>query len=154
MGYNSRSPSFRRIFLSLSSLTTPTTMASSLARALTAIGIAFASYASASVTIYTATGTAAGATSTQCIGAVPCDGSVLTAVGLQQNMSTTVPVQLFSGGMDGLSIRQNGYFAGFSLELSVINHLRSFSFYCSSFMHLSKYSLQLAMTGTLSTQFL
>lgn len=100
-------------------------MASSFARTLAAIAIASASYASASVTVYATTGTAAAATPTQCIGAVPCDGSVLTPVGPQQNMSTTVPVQLFTGGMTGLSIRQNGHFAGFSLELSVIDHLCS-----------------------------
>lgn len=106
-------------------------MASSFARTLAAIAIASASYASASVTVYATTGTAAAATPTQCIGAVPCDGSVLTPVGPQQNMSTTVPVQLFTGGMTGLSIRQNGHFAGFSLELSVIDHLCSLLFlYC------------------------
>ena len=93
-----------------------------------------ASYVSANVTVYATTGSAAASMPTQCIGAVPCDGSVLTPVtpqSLQTQISTTVPVQLYTGGMNGLSITVNGYFLGFSLELSVANNLCMFN---SSFL--------------------
>ncbi|KAI5121572.1 hypothetical protein M0805_000752 [Coniferiporia weirii] len=84
---------------------------------------------SANVTVYGATanpsgsGTASGAAPTLCVGAVPCDGNVLTPVGPQDGLETTVPVQLLPGGMADLSIGISGHFAGWSIELSVADKL-------------------------------
>ena len=81
----------------------------------------------ADVTTYgTATTDASGALATPCIGAVACDGRVLSPPGLPaEGINTSIPVQLFSGGMDGLSIGIPGHFAGFSIELSVADKLRT-----------------------------
>ncbi|PAV18473.1 glycoside hydrolase family 79 [Pyrrhoderma noxium] len=78
---------------------------------------------SASVTVYGAPS----AQATPCIGAVPCDGGSFNAVLPNDtsvvNFQTSIPVQLYSGGMDGLSKSISGDYFGFSLELSVSNHL-------------------------------
>ena len=80
---------------------------------------------SASVTVYGAPS----AQATPCIGAVPCDGGSFNAVLPNDtsvvNFQTSIPVQLYSGGMDGLSKSISGDYFGFSLELSVSNHLRT-----------------------------
>ena len=88
---------------------------------------------SASVTVYATTGTAAQALQTPCYGAVPCDGRILTPLADPgtANFSTAVPVQLLSGGMNGLSIQLEPSFAGFSIELSVANQLST----CHLFFH-------------------
>lgn len=68
------------------------------------------------------------AQATPCVGAVPCDGNVLEAIGVENNnITNTVPVQLFSGGMSGQSMDIKGHFFGFSLELSVANSLCKFA---------------------------
>lgn len=87
--------------------------------------LTFALHVSATVTIYTATGSASTPAPTICVGAVPCDGNVLTAMAnpTGANLSQSIPIQLFSGGFPGLSLPMSGSFAGFSLELSVANEL-------------------------------
>ncbi|KAL5485437.1 hypothetical protein ACEPAI_8079 [Sanghuangporus weigelae] len=84
-----------------------------------------ATSAVADVTIYgTVTTDASGALVTPCIGAVPCDGRVLSPPGFPaEGMNTSIPVQLYSGGMGGLSIGIPGHFGGFSIELSVADKL-------------------------------
>ena len=85
--------------------------------------LSFTSYASAQVTIYAQQGLPPQAQPTPCVGAIPCDGNVLTAVNsTSANVTNTVEVQLFSGGMSGLSIPLSHFF-GFSLELSVVDKL-------------------------------
>lgn len=86
----------------------------------------FASHASAQVTVYATTGTAAAQRPTPCIGAVACDGSPLQPINAPANgvqFNNQIQAQLFSGGMANLSMQHFGHFAGFSLELSVANHL-------------------------------
>jgi len=86
----------------------------------------FASRASAQVTVYATTGTAAAQRPTPCIGAVACDGSPLQPINAPANgvqFNNQIQAQLFSGGMANLSMQHFGHFAGFSLELSVANHL-------------------------------
>ena len=86
----------------------------------------FASHASAQVTVYATTGTAAAQRPTPCIGAVACDGSPLQPINAPANgaqFNNEITAQLFSGGMANLSMQHFGHFAGFSLELSVANHL-------------------------------
>ena len=81
----------------------------------------------ADVTVYTTATAADGSVPTPCIGAIPCDGNVLTAVNsTAANVTNTVEVQLFSGGMTGLSIPMSHFF-GFSLELSVVDKLSEHS---------------------------
>lgn len=79
----------------------------------------------ANVTVYATTGTAAQAIPTACYGAVPCDGRVLTPLANpgDGNFSTSITIQLLSGGMTGLSIPLDSSFAGFSIELSVANQI-------------------------------
>lgn len=91
----------------------------------------FASHASAQVTVYATTGTAAAQRPTPCIGAVACDGSPLQPVNAPANgaqFNNQIQAQLFSGGMANLSMQHFGHFAGFSLELSVANHLSKWPF--------------------------
>lgn len=77
------------------------------------------------VTVYGTTSTSAdGSAPTQCIGAIACDGRVLTPTGTQENFNSSIPVQLYPDGMDGLSIGIPGYFGGFSIELSVADKIR------------------------------
>ena len=89
--------------------------------------LSFSSYSTAQqVTIYAQQGIPPQAQPTPCIGAVPCDGNVLTAVNsTTAPVNTTVLVQLFSGGMSGLSIPMSHFF-GYSLELSVVDKLSTF----------------------------
>ncbi|EJD02683.1 uncharacterized protein FOMMEDRAFT_156013 [Fomitiporia mediterranea MF3/22] len=104
----------------------------------------------AQVTIYAEFGVPIGEQPPPCIGAVPCDGRVLEPIGPEnktilpenktigaenksnktitnENENNTVeniiPVQLYSGYMEGLSMGVPGHFFGFSLELSVVNRL-------------------------------
>ena len=77
----------------------------------------------AEVTVYTTATNADGSVPTPCIGAVACDGNVLQPISNQSNWNASIPVQLYSGGMDGLSMGIKGYFGGFSIELSVIDKL-------------------------------
>lgn len=77
----------------------------------------------AQLTVYTTATGADGSVPTPCIGAIPCDGNVLQPIGQQQNWNSSIQVQLYPGGMGGLSMGINGYFAGFSIELSVIDNL-------------------------------
>ncbi|KAI5118878.1 hypothetical protein M0805_003553 [Coniferiporia weirii] len=82
--------------------------------------------ASASVTIYAQQGFPPAAQPTPCVGAVPCDGNVLSpnpSATDVTNVTNGIPIQLYSGGMGGLSIGLTGHFFGFSLELSVANQL-------------------------------
>ena len=75
-------------------------------------------------TTSTLTGTAAAATYT---GAAAYDPTVLQP---PPPPNPPVPsnqfVQLYSGGMNGLSIPHTGAFFGFSLEMSVITHIRMY----------------------------
>lgn len=85
--------------------------------------LSFTTNVDAQVTIYAQQGEPPQAQPTPCVGAIPCDGNVLTAVNsTTANVTNTVQVQLFSGGMSGLSIPISHFF-GFSLELSVIDKL-------------------------------
>ena len=77
----------------------------------------------ADVTVYTTATAADGSVPTPCIGAVACDGNVLQPIGNLSNWNASIPVQLYSGGMNGLSMGVKGYFGGFSIELSVIDKL-------------------------------
>jgi hypothetical protein len=79
----------------------------------------------AGVTVYnpTATTTAAAADATY-TGAAAYDTTVLTPPAPPTDLSKDFPVQLFSGGMNGLSIKQKGSFMGFSVELSVADQIR------------------------------
>ncbi|TDL22798.1 hypothetical protein BD410DRAFT_860283 [Rickenella mellea] len=85
-----------------------------------------ASGVAAGVTTYGTTELAAAAkpSPTLCVGAVPCDLNVLQPMANpQQPASQAVPVQLYSGGMNGLSIPVAGSFLGFSIEMSVANRI-------------------------------
>ncbi|CUA68540.1 Beta-glucuronidase [Rhizoctonia solani] len=76
------------------------------------------------VTVYnptmTTTATAADATYT---GAAAYDTTVLNPPAPPTDLVKDFPVQLMSGGMDGLSIKQKGSFMGFSIELSVADQI-------------------------------
>ncbi|CAE6505796.1 unnamed protein product [Rhizoctonia solani] len=76
------------------------------------------------VTVYnptmTTTATAADATYT---GAAAYDTTVLNPPAPPTDVAKDFPVQLMSGGMDGLSIKQKGSFMGFSIELSVADQI-------------------------------
>ncbi|EJD02698.1 uncharacterized protein FOMMEDRAFT_140601 [Fomitiporia mediterranea MF3/22] len=99
-------------------------MVSRILRTLTAALALYATNVAANVTVYgTATTDASGALATTCIGAVACDGRVLTPPGGQPNFNPSIPVQLYSGGMSGLSIGIPGHFGGFSIELSIADKL-------------------------------
>ncbi|KAH7341484.1 hypothetical protein B0J17DRAFT_765535 [Rhizoctonia solani] len=79
-----------------------------------------------SVTVYnpdattTTTASAADATYT---GAAAYDTTVLNPPAPPTDLVKDFPVQLMSGGMDGLSIKQKGSFMGFSIELSVADQI-------------------------------
>lgn len=79
-----------------------------------------------SVTIYdptaspTSTANAAAASYT---GAAAYDTTVLNPPAPPTDLNKDVPIQLFAGGMDGLSIKQKGSFMGFSIELSVADQI-------------------------------
>jgi hypothetical protein len=47
-------------------------------------------------------------------------------------INTQFELQLYSGGMNGLSIKQHGAFLGFSVEFSVSNQIRTSSAYVPS----------------------
>lgn len=90
----------------------------------------------AEVTIYTqvtfGAGNATSATSTYTAPAA-YDTTVLTAPPVPSPpIATQFPVQLYSGGMQGLSIPQSGSFVGFSVELSVSDQICKFTlgFHC------------------------
>ena len=85
----------------------------------------------AELTVYTTATNADGSVPTPCIGAVGCDGNVLQPVGTQQNWNASVPVQLYTGGMNDLSMPMVGHFGGFSIELSVIDKLSACARYLS-----------------------
>ncbi|ELU40991.1 glycoside hydrolase family 79 protein [Rhizoctonia solani AG-1 IA] len=80
-----------------------------------------------SVTVYnptmTSTSTAAAADATY-TGAAAYDTTVLNPPAPPTDLVKDFPVQLLSGGMDGLSIKQKGSFMGFSIELSVADQIR------------------------------
>ena len=81
-------------------------------------------YASASVTLYATTGPAA--RPTPCIGAVPCDGNVLTPMQNPQGLaSPAVAVPISTTGTEISQLAQNvhGSFLGFSIELSIANKI-------------------------------
>ncbi|KAH8118971.1 hypothetical protein DFH11DRAFT_1562225 [Phellopilus nigrolimitatus] len=102
--------------------TAPSALSCSLSLSPTAL-LSGLRHASASVTVYGQPGLPPAAQPTPCVGAVPCDGNVLQPVGSYGvNITNAIPVQLYSGGMGGLSIGL-AHFFGFSLELSVANHL-------------------------------
>lgn len=72
-------------------------------------------------TSVTTTATAASATYS---GSAAYDTTVLSAPGVPNPApATSFGIQLYSGGMTGLSIPQNGGFFGFSIEMSVVNHV-------------------------------
>ncbi|KAF8699112.1 Glycoside hydrolase family 79 protein, partial [Rhizoctonia solani] len=79
-----------------------------------------------SVTVYnptmTSTSTAAAADATY-TGAAAYDTTVLNPPAPPTDLVKDFPVQLLSGGMDGLSIKQKGSFMGFSIELSVADQI-------------------------------
>lgn len=79
------------------------------------------------LTVYNPTGTttsnAAAATYT---GAAAYDTTVLNPPAPPGDLVKDFNVQLFSGGMDGLSIKQKGSFLGFSIELSVADQIRKY----------------------------
>lgn len=102
-------------------------MVSKTLRTLTATLALCATNVAAVTTYGTATTDASGAIATTCIGAIACDGRTLTPVGLPETgINSSIPVQLFSGGMGGLSMGIPGHFGGFSLELSVIDKISAF----------------------------
>ena len=69
----------------------------------------------------TSTAAAADATYT---GSAAYDTTVLNPPAPPTDLAKDFPVQLLSGGMDGLSIKQKGSFMGFSIELSVADQIR------------------------------
>ncbi|KAF8596582.1 hypothetical protein BDV93DRAFT_542700 [Ceratobasidium sp. AG-I] len=92
--------------------------------ALAAVSPALAILHDKRVTVYNPTGTttsnAAAATYT---GAAAYDTTVLNAPAAPADLVKDFNLQLFSGGMDGLSIKQKGSFLGFSIELSVADQI-------------------------------
>lgn len=88
--------------------------------------LAFLPFGYASVTVYTTVGAATQTAAPLCIGASACDGNVLNPFPNPQpgqGLSQSVPVQLLSGGMQGLGIPVKADFQGFSIELSVANQV-------------------------------
>jgi hypothetical protein len=71
----------------------------------------------------TTTSTAAAADATY-TGSAAYDTTVLNPPAPPTDLAKDFPVQLLSGGMDGLSIKQKGSFMGFSIELSVADQIR------------------------------
>ena len=71
------------------------------------------------------TGTvAASAAAATYTGAAAYNPTVLTAPAVPNPApNTSFPIQLYSGGMNGLSIKQSGAFYGFSIEMSVSNQV-------------------------------
>jgi hypothetical protein len=80
-------------------------------------------------TTTTATGSAsASAATTSYTGLAAYDPTTLVAPQLPNPApATNFPIQLYAGGMDGLSIAQHGSFIGFSIEMSVSNQVCEFS---------------------------
>ncbi|KAB5589021.1 hypothetical protein CTheo_7533 [Ceratobasidium theobromae] len=79
-----------------------------------------------SVTIHgpgvTTTSTAAAADATY-TGAAAYDTTNLNPPAPPTDLNKDIPVQLYTGGMDNLSIKQKGSFLGFSIELSVADQI-------------------------------
>lgn len=89
----------------------------------------------ASVSVYT-TITAPGSTPTRvCSGANACDEVLAPLVPLPApgQMSQSVPIQLLSGGMNGLGTPVKGDFMGFSIELSIVNQISTFFSFLTTF---------------------
>lgn len=85
----------------------------------------------ASVTIYTQVTFAGGSANTTATStytaAAAYDPTSLSAPAVPSPApATQFPVQLYSGGMQGLSIPQTGAFVGFSVELSVADQICEF----------------------------
>lgn len=67
---------------------------------------------------------AASAAAATYTGAAAYNPTVLTAPAVPNPApNTSFPIQLYSGGMNGLSIKQSGAFYGFSIEMSVSNQV-------------------------------
>jgi hypothetical protein len=81
----------------------------------------------ASVTVYTTYSTAVPSpTTTACYGANACDQNIPPLVPLPapgQGLTQSVPIQLNSGGMEGLGNPVKPDFMGFSIELSIVNQI-------------------------------
>lgn len=99
-------------------------------------------------TSVTTTATAASATYS---GSAAYDTTVLSAPAVPNPApATSFNIQLYSGGMTGLSIKQNGGFFGFSIEMSVVNHVckcYADDDYCT--LHANLVDVQWVRTGTI-----
>lgn len=95
-----------------------------------------------SVTIHgpgvTTTSTAAAADATY-TGAAAYDTTNLNPPAPPTDLNKDIPVQLYTGGMDNLSIKQKGSFLGFSIELSVADQIRTCKVTCLQFSLIYSY---------------